>query len=464
MGGTKTGAVALSVLPLGPAQRIRRRIDGVSLLTCYLVVLLAIPSRLSFAPLGGAGSPAVVVGLMGFGTWSYFHVMRNRPWGQGRQPVRTALFCLLFCFAISYVGAMNRAIDPDESSSAQLSMVVLLSWCGAMVLANDGIPDRARFETLLRRVVYGAGALAALGLIQFVTGRTWVDMVSIPGLTANQALSTLTSREGFHRPAGTAIHPIEFGAVLTMALPIAVNLAIADKSRDFVLRWAPPLVIAMSIVVSISRSAVICAVVGLLLLVPSWTRSMRWGALACSIGFVGFVYVMIPGLIETIVRLFTGIGQDSSAASRVDSYALAGEFIARSPIYGRGFGTFLPKYRILDNQYLGLLIEVGALGLIAMLSLVITAMVCSRLVVGTTSDERVKLTGQAMFASVAAGGVGLAFYDGLGFPMAAGFLFLVLGIAGAQWRIARREPGFSDPRARSLRASRRRRHATSTDA
>ena len=49
------------------------------------------------------------------------------------------------------------------------------------------------------------------------------------------------------------------------------------------------------------------------------------------------------------------------------SYAIAGEFIGRAPIFGRGFSTFLPSYRILDNQYLGLLIETGIVGLVAFL-------------------------------------------------------------------------------------------------
>jgi O-antigen ligase len=168
------------------------------------------------------------------------------------------------------------------------------------------------------------------------------------------------------------------------------------------------------------------------------------------------LYVTIPGLIETLAQLFTGISNDSSAQSRTGSYALAAEFISRSPVYGRGFATFLPKYRILDNQYLGLLIEVGVAGCLAMLILLLTAILCSRAVAVTATSANDRMVAQGLTASVCAAGVGLAFYDGLGFPMAAGMLFLILGLAGAQWRLTRRRQRYPHERrsARSLSGSR----------
>src|SRR2546430_13733022 len=60
--------------------------------------------------------------------------------------------------------------------------------------------------------------------------------------------------------------------------------------------------------------------------------------------------------------LFTGISRDDSALSRTDSYAVAGAFISRAPLLGRGPATWLPPYRILDNQFLGSLIEIGVGG------------------------------------------------------------------------------------------------------
>ena len=54
----------------------------------------------------------------------------------------------------------------------------------------------------------------------------------------------MLGREGLTRPAGTTIHPIEFGAVLTMILPIALHYALHDKYRSKLARWFPVAAIA----------------------------------------------------------------------------------------------------------------------------------------------------------------------------------------------------------------------------
>jgi O-antigen ligase len=151
---------------------------------------------------------------------------------------------------------------------------------------------------------------------------------------------------------------------------------------------------------------------------------------------LGVVYVAVPGMLGTITQLFTGISSDTSAASRTDSYALAGQFIARAPVFGRGFATFLPAYRILDNQYLGTLIEMGVVGLVSVLALFLTGMWTAwRLRRQMAASPRRQL-GHALLASVAAGALSFAFFDAFSFPQVAGLMFFVLGCVGAARRLA----------------------------
>lgn len=418
---------------------MRPRADAVSALTVLLVLLMGLPSALTFAPLGGAGAPALVLGLGCFGWWAYHQVQRSQSVPAGPQPVRTACLVVVACFLTSYIVAMCRAIDPTESSTADIGVVSLFSWAGVLLLSNDGIPSRDRFFVLVRRLVVAGGAVATLGVLQFITGQAWVDRISIPGLSVNTALTGVLERSGFNRPAGTSIHPIEFGAVITMILPIAINLAITDRTRGVCRRWFPVLAIALAVVLSISRSAIVSAIVGLVVAAVAWTPAIRRRAAVVITGFMGLVCLTIPGLLGTLTGLFTGIGGDSSAQSRTGSYAIAAEFIERAPIFGRGFSTFLPKYRILDNQYLGLMIEVGFMGLAAVLGLFAAAAVCARRMRVRADDAPTQQLGQGLAASVAAGATGLAFYDGFGFPMATGVLFLVLGLSGAGLRLTRHE-------------------------
>lgn len=420
-------------------KAIRKPPDAVAVLTAYLVLLVGLPSRLTFAPLGGAGSPAVIVGLGCVGWWGYWQVLRPSRPVVGAQPVRRAYLVMLLAFLLSYIASTRRPAVTDEGTAAALGMVALVSLGGVLLLANDGPPTRERFETLLRRIVVAGGALAGLAIVQFVTGQAWVDRISIPGLSYNQSLGGLATRDGLNRPAATALHPIELGVVLAMILPLALNLALTDRRRGAVARWAPVVLILFAAFISISRSAVIGVTLGLIVIAARWPRRVRRTALCTLPFFLLALFLLVPGLLGSLAGLFTGIGSDSSAGSRTGSYGLAFEFVKRAPVFGRGFGTFLPEYRILDNEYLLLLIEVGALGLLCTLACFVTAMHCAGRVRTRQADATSQQIAQALKASVAVGAVSLALFDGLGFPMAAGMLFLMVGLCGAAWRLAREE-------------------------
>ena len=85
-----------------------------------------------------------------------------------------------------------------------------------------------------------------------------------------------------------------------------------------------------------------------------------------------------------------------------------------------------------------LLIELGAVGLLAFLSISGTAIVSMAVLRRRVPDPTQRSLAIATIASIVAGVVGLALFDGFAFPMATGTLFLVLGLAGAQWRLASR--------------------------
>ena len=309
--------------------------DAVTVLTGYLVALIVIPSRLVLGPLGGAGAPATVVGLGCVLWWLFAQLARPVPSATGGQPVRAAAFAFVLAVLAGFVAACIRPIDPIEfSASATLALVLLAGWSGVLLVANDGIPDLERLLTLVRRMVALGAAMAALGIVQFITHQPLVDRISIPGLVANHAGFGLTMREGFTRPAGTATHPIEYGAVVTMLLPLALGLAMGDHGRSALRRWAPVALMAACVPLSISRSALLACAVGSIVVIVSWPpRSRRIALGATMLGSVG-VYLLVPGMLGSLLGLFTNIGGDSSAQSRTGSYSIAAEFVARSPSSG----------------------------------------------------------------------------------------------------------------------------------
>ncbi|GCD91332.1 O-antigen ligase [Nocardioides sp. LS1] len=418
-------------------KSLPQHLDAVTFLTVFLVCLVGIESRLVVGPLGAAGSPAKLVACVGLCWWAFYHVQRTQPLGWRSQPIRISLLLLFLAFMASYVVAMSRPIDAAEVSTANIGLVSLLAWLGIALLANDGIPTFARFAAMSGRIVVVATLLALLGIAQFVLHDPLIHSITIPGLTSNVPLGGLLSRNGFARPSGTALHPIEFGAVLTTVLPIAIARARSRLPERALGSWASVVVLAFGVVVCGSRSALLCAVVGLFVLALVWPPRTKLVAAGGVVVMMAVVALSIPGMTGTMFKLFWDAGNDNSFRSRTDSYAIVQEFFLRSPWLGRGFGTFLPSYRILDNQFLLLLMDVGVLGLLAFLGVLGAAVLCGRAARLHAPDRFTREHGQAYAAATVSAGVGMLTYDGLSFPMGSGMLFLVVGMSGALWRLAR---------------------------
>ena len=405
--------------------------DGTTFLTCYLILLFAIPSRLIIGPLGAAGTPAQLVGIAAT-LWWFWHMLAQ-PLDHEMQPrpMRRAMLVLVAAILASYIAAMSRPIAMIELSSTEIGLLSMLSWLGVLLVANDGIPDRRRLDVLVRRLVLAGGLVAALGVLQFATGTAFTDLIQIPGLTSNSVLVSVRDREGFNRPSGTALHPIEFGTTLAVLLPLCLHLAFHPGGLGGLRRWFPVAAVSLAIPLSISRSAIVGAAVVLVMLLPTWTRSARRWTLAAIASGTLAMFVIVPGFLGTITRLFTGISKDTSAKSRTDSYAMAWEFVERAPLTGRGFLTFMPEYRILDNQYLGMLIDTGFLGSGALIALFTTGVVVAVRQRQRSGEDEVRSLALALAASVSAAAVSFFFFDAFSFPMLAGVTFLVLGLIGA---------------------------------
>ncbi|WP_188422836.1 O-antigen ligase family protein [Mycetocola zhadangensis] len=357
----------------------------------------------------------------------------------GSAPVRITLLIFTGVVLVSYALASFLGIPSSESSPADSGVLRMVGWVGVALIANDGIQTHERLDALLRRIVVIGGLMATLGLAQFWTGVSLVDWISLPGFIRDGNFDNVQSRAGFVRSAGTASHPLEYGVVLCMALPLGIAIALTESRRSPWLRWLPVAVMAFASMLSVSRSALIGVAVGVLILVPGWPRKIRLAALGAVIALMGAVYVLVPGMAGTIRGLFLGVGSDSSTVSRTNAYDQALEIASRNPLFGRGFGTFLPQYLILDNQILLLIIELGIFGLVAGAVMVGTAMVVSWRSGRAMTDFAAAQKRFAIAASIAAGTVTFLFFDGLSFPMAAAIFFTMLGVAGSASWIATNE-------------------------
>jgi hypothetical protein len=424
-----------------PAEKTRHRgTDAVTLLTCYVFLLMVIPSPLVFSPLGGAGGPDTIFGVLLLFAYLLTLVVPPLALARGRQPIRVATVVLTCAVLASYISANRRTLPSLEQNGADRGVILMLGWLGVTLVAADGIPSMDRLKTLLRRIVLGATAMSALAITQFFTGLNAAQYIQIPGLSAQTPFTDLLTRNQLNRPSATAIDPIELAVVLAICLPIAVHQARFAPPGLRRRRWLQVALIGIALPMTVSRTAVIAIIVAGAVVLSTWPKRERRVAYVIGLVGLGGLFVSSHGLLGELGSLFTQVGSDTSSTSRTSAFGSSAPFIAQHPWFGRGFGTFLPaSYFFTDDQYLLSLIEIGVVGLICLLALFATGWLAARNARRMSSDPQTRHLAQCMAAAAAVPAVSFATLDALSFAMAASLTFLILGCVGALWRLARAE-------------------------
>lgn len=416
--------------------RTSRGYDAVALLTVYIILLIGIPSGITITGLGSLGRPSLLWGLVLLAWWLLSKLQtRSFDVAPVRQPVRFAYALLLVVALVSFAAAMLRGQPSDQISPAVIALVRLLSWGGVLLVALDGIRTMNDLARITRRLVIVVGLLAGLGIAQFATGQSLIDFFSsIPGLTG--AEGDIGARGGVVRASGTALHALEYATALNATFPLIIAAAItsgfrAGRSRHKLLWWLPVVLIAVSGLVGVSRSSIIGLAIAAAAMVPALPSRYRALVAFGGAALVAVVVLAVPGLLGTTTSLFLGAGDDPSTASRIGGLDRAPEFLATSPFIGGGFGTFLPRYYIFDNQWIYIAIELGIVGAIALLAVVATAVWSATDGRKQSNQQDVRLLGYSFAWSMVVMAVLFTFFDALAFPISGGLFFLYAGLCGS---------------------------------
>jgi len=347
--------VTASTLPVAPAvgshvRGISLRFDAVAALTVILILLVGLPAGVVIPGLSSVGTPAILAGLLALFWWALARLVPELGAASGWQPARIVLFVFAGSVLASFAAAMARPMTDLETRGAYRGLITAASWAGTALLAMDGIQDRDRLEVLLRRLVAVTTLLAVVGVLQFFIRFDLTALYQhLPGLAPSTDLSSaLGERSSFRRVEATTGHPIEFSVVLAMILPVAVHFASTSRSRWRLIRWLGVAMIAMGIIMSVSRSGILGLAVAGLAVLWGWSWRRRVQALIAAGAFIGLVYVAIPGMVGTLRSLFLGAGSDPSVTGRMARYTAAANLIDQAPIFGRGFRTLIPAIYFLS--------------------------------------------------------------------------------------------------------------------
>jgi O-antigen ligase len=241
--------------------------------------------------------------------------------------------------------------------------------------------------------------------------------------------------------SGTALHPIEFGAIAALTIPLAIGLLLIQR-RHVLITLVVLLLVELTIPMSVSRSAILGLGVACLLYIP--LHGARSRALLSVFAPLGLVVLGLsaPGYLATIRTTILGSSTDTSVITRLADYRVVAERFSEHPWLGSGVGSYIPTdaIQILDNQYLKSLIEVGAIGLVGVVAFVALPWILALDVRRRTSDPALRELLAGLAAGCLAAMILCATFDAFSFPTFTLTFALMAGLIGACWRIAAEPP------------------------
>ena len=419
------------------SRRRRSHIDAASLLVLVVVLIQLLPSRLVVPDLTSVGRPGLLIGLL-LAVWWLLSKLHPRLAMTGPQPMRWAFVAYALTLLLSYAAGQFRGMPVLEANSADRALLGALAFMGIIFMTADGVPTRDRLDDVQRVLVYCTAFNALLGIMQFITKKDLTQSIVIPGLTLQGELVGLADRGGggLIRVAGTTGHYIEFSVVMAFAVPLGIHYARYAKTKlERQVFLVATLLIAGSIPLALSRTGILAVGIALLCMWPAWNWRFRFNVAVISMGLLGVLSVVRPGLLGTLRSLFSNAEDDPSIKGRTDDYAIVFQYASERPWLGRGTGTFIPElYRYLDNQWLMTLMNNGYLGIIGMVVLHFAGVFLAIIAFRRAENEVDRHLCAAISAvPLIAALTGLTF-DSFSFSTFVVVLALQLGAAGAMWR------------------------------
>jgi O-Antigen ligase len=422
--------------------------DAVPLLRAFALAVMLVPSNTVISAIGAPGYPGSLIGVFVFGVYSASVLFGIHNPTRTKHPIQWVVLLLWLSVLASYVLMDRAALTSEQLLNSDRLLIKIAIVSGVALTAAEWLNSLDDVRRVIRALCWGGAVCGFIAAVQYTFSYDLAQFArDLPGFTLNQDNPFILSRGSLNRATGTAVTPIELGVVAGMLLPLAVWLGLHDLERRTIKRWAPAMLIAMAAATSVSRSGIlaIAAAFGVMvLLMPPIPKATA----LCAVPFaVGGAFMTAHGLIGTLASFFSAGSSDSSIQYRTHDYPLAESVWQKAPIFGHGGGTWIPanELNIFDNQYLNTSVELGLVGLIALLAFLLVPGITALVARKRSTDPELRLLCAALAgAGLAAAGCSATF-DSLAFPMFLNVYALVIGLAGACWRLSATERGRAGP-------------------
>ncbi|WP_420749512.1 O-antigen ligase family protein [Rhodococcus sp. O3] len=345
-------------------------------LLCFLCVLIpALPAyAIPPGPLKSNGSPARVIAVILFGLAALgFLTLRRKTAHRTVNPGAVVVLLFFLLLTLVYGVGLLRPGDPLVEANKTRAVISLIANVGVALFVLARVETARQRTIILGCLTVGFAFACSVGLLQSLVSLDLRFLFMPPGFVANleSEYLALSERMGTVRVLGTSEHAIEFSVLAAVTVPMTIHFARFAASR--VARWAAAATCCVALVAmpaAVSRTGVLTLFACLLVYMFAFrVRQLFIAAVAGTIAIVGYV-AYFPETFDALWRTITGSVQDDSILTRTADYAAVSQTFREHPVFGLGLGGAPPSaYPLLDNEWLRMAVQGGAVGLAAMILL-----------------------------------------------------------------------------------------------
>lgn len=337
--------------------------------------------------------------------------------------IHAAIGVFVACAFLSVVldaGYLSQTLELDLAFK---KLPLLISFVSLFVIAASAL-RRTEIPAFLNYTLILAVACAAGIIFEYRFHHNlfydWSDKL-LPGFFSVSELDP-TALDGIGRRVvqGPGEAPLEAVAMLAMALPIALVGLMKSKSwRGRILHGLATCALVAATFATYRKSAVL-APVAVVLTIAYFRRRELLKLAPLGMLLVVLVTVLSPGALRSTVDQFVRSDRLDvpTVSDRTSDYDAVRPDLWTHLAFGRGWGSYNHEtYRILDSEILHRTLEMGVIGLVAFLLMVLSVILSARKTIAARDPQwaPVALVGAAAAAAFL---VLAALFDVLSFPHA----------------------------------------------
>jgi hypothetical protein len=336
-------------------------------------------------------------------------------------PIHLAIGAFVaICFLSVVVDAhyLNATLELDTAIK-KLTLVVSYALLFVMIAS---VVRRTEVRAFMVYTLVLA-VICALGIIweyrfKFNVFYVWSDKL-LPGIFRVALFDPSGVDEiGRRQTRGPAELGLEAASMLAMAMPIAfVGVMHATRTRDRIL-YALAACVLLAAAVSTYRKTAFLAPISVVLTLAFFRRRELLKLAPLAVVGLLAIHALSPGAIGAITDQFSGnrLSGAQTVNDRTSDYDAIRPDVWSHLALGRGFGSYEQTlYRILDSEVLHRIVEVGVIGLIAYLMMMVAVVVTVSPIIRGRDPAYAPLALAAAGAAVAYLTVSTLF-DALSFP------------------------------------------------